>query len=344
MNQTIKLDTRKREGKYGEARIAPLRRGERNNVLLTVKICANGVPYDLTGKTASLVATTAAGASVGPYRLEIADEAAGVVRLLLPDSLYAAVGAFSGYVEIREGGAMVDTTDSFGGRVIDCIAPSSGEQVGAYASLGDYRSGEQASWTYPTQEGMAFAGWYRDAEFEEPCGVGDVDGFAYAKFVKAADLFTFIGSSFNMSGNVPEQYTTPRFSYIMSVPEGATSIEDGWYFKKVSNPSLPDVRSPSSNNIVQTGGDTLTSLTFTKVPNSFYAKKFSTKAFVKYVTIDGTTVEAVEADYDAFSPVEIADAVLAHPMASKADKDYAAAIKAAIQEERSPASGEQGGQ
>lgn len=343
MNQTIKLDTRKREGKYGEARIAPLRRGERNNALLTVKVCANGQPYDLAGKTASLVATTAAGASVGPYRLEIADEAAGVVRLLLPDSLYAAVGAFSGYVEIREGVAMVDTTDSFGGRVIDCIAPSSGEQVGAYASLGDYRSGEQASWTYPTQEGMAFAGWYRDAAFEEPCGVGDVDGFAYAKFVKAADLFTFIGSSFNMSGNVPEQYTTPRFSYIMSVPEGATSIEDGWYFKKASNPSLPDVRSPSSNNIVQTGGDVFTSLTFNKVPSRLYAKKFSTKAFVKYVTIDGTTVEAVEADYDAFSPAEIADAVLAHPMATQADKDYAAAIKAAIQEQ-SPASGEQGGQ
>ena len=41
MNQTIKLDTRKREGAYGEARIAPLRRGERNNALLMVKICAH---------------------------------------------------------------------------------------------------------------------------------------------------------------------------------------------------------------------------------------------------------------------------------------------------------------
>ena len=72
MNQTIKLDTRKREGKYGEARIAPLRRGERNNALLTVKICANGQPYDLAGKTASLVATTAAGKLVGPCPMEVA--------------------------------------------------------------------------------------------------------------------------------------------------------------------------------------------------------------------------------------------------------------------------------
>ena len=333
MIETITLDTRKCDSPVGKPRISPLRRGERNNLLLTVKICEDRKPYDLTGKTASLVATTAAGASVGPYRLEIADEAAGVVRALLPDSLYAAVGDFSGYVEIRDGGSMVDTTDSFGGRVIDCIAPSSGVQVGAYASLGDYRSGEQASWTYPTQEGMAFAGWYRDAAFEEPCGVEDVDGFAYAKFVKVADLFRFLGCSLSTSGNVPDQYTTPRFSYVMSVPEGATSIEDGWYFKKVSDPTKPDVRSPSSNNVVQTGGDVFTSLTFNKVPVRLYGKKFSTKAFAKYTTADGTIVEAVEADYNAFTVAEIADAMLAHPMANQADKDYAAAIKAAIQKE-----------
>lgn len=333
MIETITLDTRKCDSPVGKPRISPLRRGERNNLLLTVKICEDRKPYDLTGKTASLVATTAAGASVGPYRLEIADEAAGVVRALLPDSLYAAVGDFSGYVEIRDGGSMVDTTDSFGGRVIDCIAPSSGVQVGAYASLGDYRSGEQASWTYPTQEGMAFAGWYRDAAFEEPCGVEDVDGFAYAKFVKVADLFRFLGCSLNTSGNVPDQYTTPRFSYVMSVPEGATSIENGWYFKKVSDPTKPDVRSPSSNNVVKMGGDVFTSLTFNKVNVKLYEKKFSTKAFAKYTTADGTIVEAVEADYNAFTVAEIADAMLAHPMANQADKDYAAAIKAAIQKE-----------
>ena len=119
MDQTIKLDTRKREGAYGEARIAPLRRGERNNALLTVKICANGQPYDLSGKTASLVATTAAGKLVGPCPMEVAE--AGIARIMLPAALYSAVGAFSGYVEIREGETLVDTTDSFGGKVIECV-------------------------------------------------------------------------------------------------------------------------------------------------------------------------------------------------------------------------------
>lgn len=132
MNQTIKLDTRKREGKYGEARIAPLRRGERNNALLTVKICANGQPYDLAGKTASLVATTAAGKLVGPCPMQVAE--AGIARIMLPAALYSAVGSFSGYVEIREGEMLVDTTDSFGGKVIEC-ADLDSEQAAEFTPL-----------------------------------------------------------------------------------------------------------------------------------------------------------------------------------------------------------------
>lgn len=132
MNQTIKLDTRKREGNYGETRIAPLRRGERNNALLTVKICANGQPYDLSGKTASLVATTAAGKLVGPCAMECAE--AGIARIMLPAALYSAVGAFSGYVEIREGETLVDTTDSFGGKVIEC-ADLDAEQAAEFTPL-----------------------------------------------------------------------------------------------------------------------------------------------------------------------------------------------------------------
>ena len=205
--------------------------------------------------------------------------------------------------------------------------------VSVSALLQDYRSGEQASWTYPTRSGMAFAGWFKDAALKSPCSVSDIDGAAWAKFVKAADLFHFLGCSLNRSDNVPAEHTTPRFTYTMSVPEGAALIECGWYFKKVSNPSLPDVRSVASNTVVQTGGTVYTAMTFNKVAPKDYEKKFSTKAFVKYTTADGTTVEAVEADYDAFTPAEIADAILAHPMATQTDKDYAAAIKAAIPQE-----------
>lgn len=132
MNQTIKLDTRKCDGAYGKARIATLRRGERNNALLTVKVCANGQPYDLAGKTASLVATTAAGKLVGPCPMEVAD--AGIARIMLPAALYSAVGSFSGYVEIREGETLVDTTDRFGGKVIEC-ADLDSEQAAEFTPL-----------------------------------------------------------------------------------------------------------------------------------------------------------------------------------------------------------------
>ena len=136
MDQTIKLDTRKR---VSEVQIAPLRRGERNNALLTVRICANGQPYDLTGKTASLVATTAEGKLVGPCPMEVAE--AGAARIMLPAALYSAVGVFSGYVEIRDGEALVDTTDRFGGKVLEC-ADLDAEQAAEFTPV--LRDMEQA--------------------------------------------------------------------------------------------------------------------------------------------------------------------------------------------------------
>lgn len=132
MDQTIRLDAKKRESSFCEERIYPLRRGERNNALLTVKVCANGQPYDLSGKTASLVATTAAGKLVGPCPMEVAE--AGIARIMLPAALYSAVGSFSGYVEIREGETLVDTTDRFGGKVIEC-ADLDSEQAAEFTPL-----------------------------------------------------------------------------------------------------------------------------------------------------------------------------------------------------------------
>lgn len=201
--------------------------------------------------------------------------------------------------------------------------------IASHALLQDYRSGEQSSWTSPISAGMAFAGWFKDSALSEPCSVSDVSGEAWAKMLRIDTLFTFLGSSLNMANNVPDKQTNIRFSYTMSIPEFATLIENGWYFKKITNPSLPDVRSLAYENVVQTGDTVYSNQVFNKVSPKYYNKKFSTKAFVKYVTFDGTTVEAVEIDYDAFSAVEIADAIIANPMATDKDKAYATAIKEA---------------
>lgn len=132
MRQDITLDVRKRETSFGRAKLLPLRRGEKGNRELVVSIEEDGRAYDLSGKTASLVATTAAGKLVGPCPMEVAQ--AGIARIMLPAALYSAVGAFTGYVEIREGDTLVDTTDSFGGKVIEC-ADLDSEQAAEFTPL-----------------------------------------------------------------------------------------------------------------------------------------------------------------------------------------------------------------
>ena len=200
---------------------------------------------------------------------------------------------------------------------------------GAYL-LQDYRNGDQTSWTYPAKEGMAFAGWYKDASFTTACTASDVEGAAYAKFVPITDLLQYKGGSLRMDVAQPSELTWLRFGYTMALPEGASFVENGWYFKKVSTSQPTDVRRLANNNVLNIDGTITANLVFTGVTTNYYSANFSEKAFVKYVTADGTTVEAVESDYQVNSVLGVADAILAHPMASKAEKDYATQIKAAV--------------
>ena len=201
---------------------------------------------------------------------------------------------------------------------------------GAYL-LQDYRSGDQASWTYPTQEGIAFAGWYKDASFTTPCAASDVEGAAYAKFVPITDLLQFKGGSLRMDVTDPSTSTYLRFGYTMAIPEKSAFIENGWYYKKVTVSSPDDVRFVAYNNAMNNDGTVTANLVFNNVKTNLYKANFTEKAFVKYVTADGTTVEAVESDYQTQSVGEVADAILKHPMASNSEKEYALKIKSAIQ-------------
>lgn len=134
MNQTIKLDAKKREGSFCKERIYPLRRGERNNVTLTVAVRRDRRPYDLAGMTAHLVWQAADGKLVGPVPMEVTDPAAGTVRCTLPDACYAAVGMAHAYIEIRNGAELVDTTDEMSIEVLDCI-DADAEQAEEYKPL-----------------------------------------------------------------------------------------------------------------------------------------------------------------------------------------------------------------
>ncbi len=314
------------------AQTVRISQGDENSTSIVATILDGAQPFDLTGKSVRFKCVLPGGKVFVDEGVTVSNAEKGMMTFTPPAEVAAAAGKVTGALfEVYSDGYAIHTTKME--IDVDSTPTVVDGAVCELALLSNYRSGEQASWTYPTRSGMAFAGWYKDAALRYPCGASDTEGAAYAKFVKVADLFRFLGCSLNMSGNVPAEHTTPRFAYTMSIPEGVAFIENGWYFKKVSDPTKPDVRSLAGNNIVQTGNKIFASMTFSKVDARFYGKKFSTKAFVKYTTADGTTVEAVEADYDAFTPAEIADAVLAHPMATQADKDYAAAIKAAVPQE-----------
>ena len=199
---------------------------------------------------------------------------------------------------------------------------------GAYL-LQDYRSGDQASWTYPTQEGMAFAGWYKDASFTTACTASDVEGAAYAKFVNITDLLKFKGGSLRMDKGDPTEFTYLRFGYTMAISEGTTYIENGWYYKKVTVSSPDDVRFVAYNNVLNSDGSITSNLVFPNVKKNLYSATFTEKAFVKYQTADGTTVEAAEGAYQTRSVNEVADMIISHPMASQTEKEYATKIKSA---------------
>ena len=177
---------------------------------------------------------------------------------------------------------------------------------------------------------MAFAGWYKDAAFTTPCTESDVNGAAYAKFVNITDLLQFRGGSLRMDAGDPSELTWLRFGYTMALPDGASFVENGWYFKKVTSPQPTDVRRLANNNVLNIDGTITANLVFTGVTTKYYSSNFSEKAFVKYVTTDGTTVEAVESNYQVRSVLDVADVILAHPMASQTEKDYAKKIKAAV--------------
>lgn len=157
MNQTIKLDAKKREGSFCKERIYPLRRGERNNVTLTVAVRRDRRPYDIAGMTAHLVWQAADGKLVGPVPMEVADQAAGTVRCTLPNACYAAVGTARAYIEIRRGAELVDTTDEMLINVLDCI-DADGEQAEEYKPLiGEVREATDAAAKAATDAQAAIA-------------------------------------------------------------------------------------------------------------------------------------------------------------------------------------------
>ena len=202
---------------------------------------------------------------------------------------------------------------------------------GAYL-LQDYRRGDQASWTYPTKDGMAFAGWYKDAAFKTPCAASDVEGAAYAKFVKISDLITFKGGSLRMDVGTPAELTYLRFGYNLAIPDKASFIENGWYYHRPQDEAGIQKSVVASNNVLNNDGTVTSNIVFSKVAKDRYKLGYQVMAYVKYKTSDGTEVEAKENAYQQRSVLDVAQAIQNHQMASATEKAYAQEIIKATSE------------
>lgn len=142
MIENVVLNTRKY---YGKQRISPLRRGERNNMMLIVDVFSDRTPYDLTGMTAHLIWQAADGKLVGPVPMDVTDADAGTVCCTLPDACYSSVGTALAYIEIRDGEELVDTTNEILVDVLDCI-DADAEQAEEYKPLiGEVRDATDAA-------------------------------------------------------------------------------------------------------------------------------------------------------------------------------------------------------
>lgn len=134
MDQDISLDVKKRESSFDETRLAPMRRGERGNCVLTVRITADGEPYDLAGKTVRFTGATGDHKLVGPSDVETINASGGVVKHSLPSEMTSDQGVAKGYYEIYRGETYLDTTDHFSLKVIACNDVSA-EQASEYVPL-----------------------------------------------------------------------------------------------------------------------------------------------------------------------------------------------------------------
>lgn len=201
---------------------------------------------------------------------------------------------------------------------------------GAYL-LQDYRSGGQATWTYPTQDGMAFAGWYKDAEFKTACAIGDVEGAAYAKFVKISDLITFKGGSLrtDLTGEDNYSMTSLRFGYEMHAPDGAKLDREnwGWTYRNPNSGASASVKAENYWRIDNNG--VITNLVIREISKDGQAANYSTRyevnAQLAYVTKDGTKV-CVKDETRVRSVNDVAEAIKNDSFASDVDLKYANGI------------------
>lgn len=185
---------------------------------------------------------------------------------------------------------------------------------------------DSSTWTAPSRDGYAFAGWYSD----EGCAqvYTGTSGTAYARFVPVAGLVGFQGCSLRNDGQGAD-VANLRFSYEFKLPSGSTLEKMGWDWSmsETGKTGYAAVQSywlagggSAKANIVLTG------IARSNPGHSTFSSPYSLRGKISYVTADGTRVETAEAEWRTATVNDAASSILSGGMGSSADKAYANAI------------------
>ena len=192
--------------------------------------------------------------------------------------------------------------------------------------VSDYKQGtDPASWTAPTLDGYAFAGWYSDEACTETFTA--TSGQAYARFVPVSGLVRFTGCSLRDDGAGPDAATL-RFCYEFAVPGGCRLSGAGW---RATNAKTGNSADFSMKSYWLSGGDAaVANLTLVGIKRdgekSSFSSEYSVLGSVSYTTPDGTAVSAPEASAHAKSVLGAAADTVSGGAASEAAVAYAQTI------------------
>lgn len=176
--------------------------------------------------------------------------------------------------------------------------------------VGDYKGEKtQAEWTYPTQEGKVFAGWYADAEFTEV--YRETTGTAYAKFV--ADSVLNLKKQLSAGADYTSEKVSIRFltgidtlhysnvTFHVRIPGEGKAWE--WTEKTAYSSVLVDGEPYpyTAESVFGTGAAYFVLHSLTGIPRSVFDQQIV--ASVSWQTLDGTTVTTGEQSFTIMEEV-----------------------------------------
>ena len=209
--------------------------------------------------------------------------------------------------------------------------------------LGKYK-GTRTTWLVPEGgDNEVFAGWYQDEGLTQPCSSDQLNGVAYAKFVKldAADgeegLINWLGNSLrtDLQSTYGFDQTFLRFSYKLNVPADATlnkSGKTGWAIRFNDNGAEGEWSKflPETLNTEDYKGGIRSNAVFKNIAKTKYESRvYEVRMIVSYTTGDGTNVNVADLQSHSRSVFGLATAIKSNPQ-TDADRTYAEGIISAV--------------